>query len=168
MKGTLGVAVVLVAALMLFAPTSDAGIYAGASVTQTALDVDDVDFDEDDTGLKVFGGWTFFKFLGLEASYYDMGSLDNNSDSVDLTAFGLVARGILPVGEHLELFAKAGYMAWDSESSSFGDNDDTDLTYGVGAAWVFGGHISIRAEYEILDVDEADVDLFSLGAAFRF
>lgn len=167
MKRTLGVAVVLVAALMLFAPTSDAGIYAGASVTQTALDIDDVDFDEDDTGLKVFGGWTFFKFFGLEASYYDMGSLDNESDSVDLTAFGLVARGIIPVGEHLELFAKTGYMAWDAEAS-FGDDDDFDLTYGVGAAWVFGGHISIRAEYEILDVDGADVDLFSLGAAFRF
>ncbi len=167
MKRTLGVAVVLVAALMLFAPTSDAGIYAGASVTQTALDVDDVDFDEDDTGLKVFGGWTFFKFLGLEASYYDMGSPANNLADVDLTAFGLTARGILPIGDHLELFAKAGYMAWDIESS-LGDDDDTDLTYGAGAAWVFGGHISIRAEYEILDVDGADVDLFSLGAAFRF
>ncbi len=167
MKRTLGVAVVLVAALMLFTPTSDAGIYAGASVTQTALDVDDVDFDEDDTGLKVFGGWTFFKFLGLEAGYYDMGSPENNQIKADLTAFGLSARGILPIGEHLELFAKVGYMAWDLELN-LGDSDDTDVIYGAGAAWVFGGHLSIRAEYEILDVGGADVDLFSLGAAFRF
>ncbi len=167
MKRILYVAVALVAAMVFFAPSADAGIYVGGSIIQTSLDVEESNFDEDDTGIKVFGGWTLFKFLGLEAGYYDMGSPENNQIKADLTAFGLSARGILPVGKPLELFAKVGYMAWDLESNQ-GDNDDTDLTYGVGAAWVFGGHISIRAEYEILDVDGADVDLFSLGAAFRF
>ncbi|MCZ6650057.1 MAG: outer membrane beta-barrel protein, partial [Acidobacteria bacterium] len=66
-----------------------------------------------------------------------------------------------------ELFAKAGYMAWDLESN-VGNDDDEDLLYGAGAAWVFGSHLSIRVEYEILDIDEADLDIYSIGAAFRF
>ena len=169
MKRILSVAVVLAAALVLFAPTSHAKIYVGGSITQTSLDVEDssIDFDEDDTGAKIFAGWTFFKFFGLEAGYYDMGNPENNQIKADITAFGLSARGILPIGKHFELFAKAGYMAWDLESN-VGDDDDEDLIYGAGAAWVFGEHFSIRGEYEILDVDGADVDLYSLGAAFRF
>ena len=40
MKRVLSVAVVLVAALVLFAPTSHAKIYVGASITQTSVDTD--------------------------------------------------------------------------------------------------------------------------------
>ena len=167
MKRILSVAVVLVAALVLFAPTSHAKIYVGGSITQTSLEVEESNFDEDDTGAKIFAGWTFFKFFGLEAGYYDMGNPENNLIKTDITAFALSARGILPIGKHFELFAKAGYMAWDIESN-LGDDDGEDLLYGAGAAWVFGSHFSIRAEYEILDVDEADLDIYSLGAAFRF
>ncbi len=166
MKRILSVAVVLVAALVLFAPTSHAKIYVGASITQTSLEVQESNFDEDDTGAKIFAGWTFFKFFGLEAGYYDMGNPENNQIKADITAFALSARGILPIGKHFELFAKAGYMAWDLESN-VGNDDDEDILYGAGAAWVFGSHFSIRAEYEILDGDGTDMDIYSLGAAFR-
>lgn len=167
MKRILSVGVVMVAAVMLFAPTAHAEIYVGGSVTQTAIDIDNVNFDEDDTGFKIFGGWTFFKFVGLEAGYYDMGNQENLLEDIEITAYALSARGILPIGDHFEIFAKAGYMIWDLESPN-GDEDDNDIIYGAGIAFVFGGHLSIRAEYEILDVDGADIDLYSIGAAFRF
>jgi OOP family OmpA-OmpF porin len=166
MQRMLGIAVVLVAALVMFTPAAEAGAYVGASFTDTAVDVKDIDFDESDSGFKIFGGWNFLKFLGLEGGYYDMGKPSNSSDELDVSAWALSARGILPLGKHFELFGKAGYMAWEIDGSL--DDDDFDLTYGVGAAVIIGSRLSIRAEYEILDVDDADIDLYSLGAAFRF
>jgi len=169
MRRILGSAVVLVAVLMLFTPASRAEIYLGGSIVQTTVELDKTsfDFDEDDTGVKIFGGWTFFKFIGLEAGYYDMGSPENNQGKLDVRALGFSARGILPIGKKFELFAKAGYLAWDVESTLLND-DDVASAYGAGVAWVFGDHLSIRAEYEILDHDEISMDLYSLGAAFRF
>jgi OOP family OmpA-OmpF porin len=168
MKKILSVAVVLAVALVMFAPTSEATFYLGASATQTKVSLDDSGFNEDDIGWKGFVGYNFIRYFGLELSYYDMGKLSDSAESIELSAAALSARGILPLGKHFELFAKVGYMAWDAKRSAVGDLDDFDLTYGAGAAVIIGSHFEIKAEYEILDVDGADVDLISLGVAWRF
>jgi OOP family OmpA-OmpF porin len=164
----LGLAFVTVLALLVFAPGAMAGGYVGGSILETKLAIDEDGFDEDDTGWKVFGGYNFFRFFGLEAAYYDMGEPTGNDYSADLNAWALSARGILPLGKHFELFAKVGYMAWEADLSDGFSDDDTDLTYGAGVAIIFGSHVEVRAEYEVLDVDDADLDIVSVGAAFRF
>jgi len=167
MKRTLGVALLLMAALVVFAPSSDAGAYLGAGVTQTTLKLGDFPFDEHDSGAKLFAGWSFFRFFALEAGYYDLGNPGNSQFDLEPRAVSLAARGILPLGKHWELSAKAGYMGWDLGSSPTDDNG-VDPTYGVGAAVVFAKHVSIRAEYECLNLDFGDMKIYSLGAAFRF
>ena len=169
-KRILGFAFVTGLALVLFAPAAMAGGYVGGSIVQTKLSIDSDGFDEDDTGWKVYGGFNFFKFFGLEAGYFDMGEPKEKStgNSAELTAWALSARGILPLGSHFELFAKAGYMVWDAKLSDGFSDDDADVIYGAGVAIILGSHVEIRAEYEILDVSGADVDLVSVGAAFRF
>jgi opacity protein-like surface antigen len=60
---------------------------------------------------------------------------------------------------------------WSADLSAEGfdrdSEDGTDLTYGVGAqfrVWSLG----IRAEYEIFDFEDADVDMLSIGVTWTF
>lgn len=168
---------VLFFAMLLLAPVAQAGEwYVGGSVQQTTIEVDlgSSSVDEDDTGFKAFGGYRFFKFFGVEASYVDLGGVSDSSGSVDLTAFDVFAVGNLPLGENWVLFGKAGYYRWDAEVSGSPDEDDTDLAYGVGAAFRFNDLLAVRAEYELFEVDEdkigadVDVDAISVGLEIRF
>ena len=47
------------------------------------------------------------------------------------------------------------------------DDDGTDFGYGAGVSLILG-KIEVRAEYEIVEFDDADMDIVSLGAAWRF
>jgi OOP family OmpA-OmpF porin len=175
MKRILGVAVVMAVALVMFSPSAQAEFYLGASAMQTNLKVEDasIEFNEDDLGWKVFGGYNFIKYFGLELGYYDMGKPSSDQGEVKLKGAALAARGILPLGKHFEFSARLGYMAWDASVSGDEGEDGADLTYGLGAAVIIGSHAEIRLEYEIVDagasdVDRIDIEIISLGAAFRF
>ena len=125
MKRTLGAALILLAALVVFAPLSRADFYVGISVAQTTAELDEFSFDDDDAGAKIFAGKTFFKFFALEAGYYDLGDPSDSQFELEPRAVALQARGILPLGKRWELFAKAGYMGWDLGDAP-GDDDGTD------------------------------------------
>ena len=72
----------------------------------------------------------------------------------------------------LDLYAKAGAIFWESETSVQGlgsvKDDGSDFALGGGAQLVFGP-LAIRAEYEqfmIKDVD--DMSLVSVGLTWQF
>jgi opacity protein-like surface antigen len=173
------------AGALLFSATpvafaADNGIYLGGSVGQSGVEIDDsfegedFSFDADSTGFKVIGGWRFLDWLAVEGNYVDFGSGDDTIDSVkyetDVSGVSLSAVGFLPIGP-VDLFARVGAINWDAEGSrldeSFSD-DGTDLTYGVGAQFRVWS-LSIRAEYEMFDIDAADtVDMLSLGVTWTF
>jgi len=173
------------------------GLYIGAGVgtanvaaNEALDDVGDVvaDFDEDDTGYKIFAGYSF-GFLGIEAGYIDFGA-PNDSQTFDLgelgqitagieaevTGFTIEAVGTLPLGP-VDVFAKVGMISYDAdvdvvltdgettEAVSVGD-DGEELAYGVGATLNLG-QFGIRAEYQLFDIGD-DVDLLSLSAVLRF
>ena len=48
------------------------------------------------------------KFLGIEASYLDLGEQESSNFSAEITGWDLQAVGILPLGNHFELFAQFG------------------------------------------------------------
>jgi OmpA-OmpF porin, OOP family len=52
------------------------GFYVGAGIGQASIERDDSDFDADDTGFKVFGGYNFNQYFALEATYLDGGEPD--------------------------------------------------------------------------------------------
>jgi opacity protein-like surface antigen len=93
-------------------------------------------------------------------------------DRVETEADGisLSAVGFLPVGP-VDLFARVGAIDWSADISSpglgSGSDDGTDLTYGVGAQFRVWS-LSVRAEYEMFDVDDADVDMISVGVTWTF
>ncbi len=164
---------------------SDSGLYIGGSIgsadvdySESSPDFGDVSFDSDDTGYKVFGGYNFgivpFLNLAAELSYVDFGSQESlvagvTGNRLDVNAFtlaGLLGFDLGPVG----VFAKAGFARWDADlKSGFGNGSESgsDPLYGLGAKIQLGS-IAVRAEYEMYDLDNVEIDYFSLGASYTF
>lgn len=158
---------------------ADAGIFFGASVGDTKLTSDEANFDANATGYKVFAGFTFMKFVGLEASYVDFGEPEDEispgSDlTVDVTGWDVFVKGILPIGDHFDLFGKAGIVVWDAEQTLSGitgsaSDDGNDPVYGVGMTFRFAKVVGIRLEYERFDIEDTDdVDMASAGIEIKF
>lgn len=151
---------------------ADSGFYVGAGVGQATLEVDDVldsgfDFDENDLGFKVFGGYRFFPWLSVEGIYLNGGKPEVSasegpaSASLEIEVQSLIAAAVfsLPVGDRFELFIKPGVAFWDSSTrgrysepgytESF-DVDDNGSAFflGGGAAVNFTDNLAARLEYE--------------------
>ena len=174
--------------LLLFATgpawaDEDRGLYLGAGVGSYTLEVDDLEgfrFDDDDTALKVFGGWRFNPYFALELAYLDLGNPTQDFGGVtvetELTGFAPYVVGTLPLGM-FELFGKIGYYVYDVEATvsaaGFGsesiEDSDEDLVYGVGVGVVLFERLNARLEYERIDVSDTDTsDAFWLTGAWRF
>ena len=170
------------------ANAADSGFYIGASVGQATLELPpdpNVTFDENDTAWKLLAGynWDLGTFnVGVEAGYAYLGEpkIGDSTASIQyelgaFTGFGLAGFELGPV----DLFAKAGVIAWDSEVRidgsqvptvfQFSDTETgTDFAYGIGASWNIG-KLGIRAEYEGFDITDTDtVSMWSLGLTYRF
>lgn len=166
---------------------SDSGLYVGGSVGTAEVDysdddpdfgnLDDIDFNDDDNAYKVFAGYNFglvpLLNLAVEASYINFGKYEDEIESVKskveldaVTLSGLVGFNLGPIG----LFGKAGFVNWDGDfKSALGNASEsgTDPAYGVGAK-VQLGSFAVRAEYEMFDLDNFDVDYYSIGASYTF
>ncbi|MDN3639165.1 porin family protein [Simiduia curdlanivorans] len=158
---------------------SDSGFYLGGSVGSAVVEAQEtgIDLDDSDVGYKVFGGYNFglvpLVDLALEASYLDFGTQtgDASGGEFTLATTGLMASGLVgvnlgPVG----LFAKAGIVNWNSDFKELGGNTSdsgSDPAYGIGAKFQLGS-FQLRAEYELIDIEDADIDYFSVGAAYTF
>ena len=175
---------------LLVGPTAaiaDSGPYIGVGAGGATLESDfgsgtppipgiPASLDEDDTALKLFAGYTFdlpMIDLSVEAGYVDFGEPEidilGNELSINTTGFTLWGIAALDAGL-VDLYAKAGYIAWDVDAEILGVSDSadgSDLGYGLGAA--FGlGPVEVRGEYEVYDLDEFDVAMLSVGVLFRF
>lgn len=172
------------------AQAADSGWYVGGSVGQATLDVpsdivDVPDFDEDDTGWKLFGGynWNLALFnLGVEGGYVDFGSpnatlgTDTNL-AIDASGWNVWGMGGINLGP-FDIFAKVGAISWDSDATIAGidpgfgvgtlSDSGTDIGYGIGARIAFGS-LHVRGEWELYDIEDTDsVYMLSLGLAWQF
>jgi hypothetical protein len=151
----------------------DDGPYIGASIGQSSFkdDFQNVNFDEDDTGWKVFGG-ARWGMLGIEGGYVDFGNpavAGGNIES-DASGFDLFGMLILPLGP-VDLFGKVGGIWWETESRVGDvrtDDDGVDLAWGLGLGLRLGS-FQIRAEYERFEIGDLDeLSMISIGGAFIF
>ena len=163
-------------ASLLLAPAAqaDSGFYLGASVGDTSVELSD--FDESDTSWKGFGGYIFdmpVLDFAVELAYVDFGSQGGDLlqvpaaiDATGLGAFGLAGMDFGVFG----WFVKAGYVSWDADLELGGlstSDDGTDLGYGVGFRLNFSS-LELRAEYELFEFEDADVDMATVGVVWRF
>jgi OOP family OmpA-OmpF porin len=162
------------------------GFYVGAGFGTTEISeesIEDFTADDSDTGLKVFGGYSFNEYFAIEASYFDFGEASGTIDdeefgdfdfAVGVTGINAAAIARIPVAEMFALFGKVGFASYDLEFDvSLGDisgsqsESESDMVYGGGAALSFGA-LEVRAEYEVLNVEDGDVNLISLSGLYRF
>ena len=170
-------AILLLAICLSAGPSvaADRGFYAGAGIGQINVEVDNIygtslDFDEDDLGFKLFGGYRFFRWLSVEGIFLDGGNPEttttagSESARLSVEVQSLVAATIfsLPIGDQFEVFLKPGFAYWDSTtdfryssptfSDRFADDDSGSAFFiGAGAGWTIGD-AGLRLEYEWFDV----------------
>ncbi len=168
----------------------DMGVYLGASVGATWYSddgkLDGYKLDDSDMGWSLYGGYRINHYLGIEGGYVNLGeykatSRNNNTDD-SFQAFYLAAVGILPLGDHWQLRAKAGggIMKLDQSFSNQDDARDEGGTYlvGVSGRWApeFFHGVALNLNYDtyFFTVEQLDVDydqwvsLLSLGVEYMF
>jgi OmpA-OmpF porin, OOP family len=162
------------------------GISAGQSsygdVCNTSAGPTITSCEDTDTALKVYAGAKVGRYTAFEVSYMDIGQAELRSDStytVEASGFNISGFGILPVTNNIDLFARAGALAWKAERNStagpVADSDGIDLSYGAGVNIGISRHFAIRAEYENFQrvggevtSGETPVTLISLGVSWYF
>lgn len=153
------------------ADTGDTGFYGGLGYTQ--YDAEDVDVG----GATVRGGYKFTPHFGVEgeASFGiegDTADVLGTPVDVDLDdQFGVYGIGFLPVGQNLELFARAGYATIDAEGSVGGFTagaDEDGLGAGVGAQWWLTDNFALRGEYTRLASDDDGINAYALSGVWSF
>jgi OOP family OmpA-OmpF porin len=175
-------------------PVNYSGLYLGGGIGQFNLNVDNFDdiddaigsvLDADDNAWKIFGGYRFTPHFAVELAYIDLGQPGDQLTSggthgnyeVDIGGFAPSLVGILPLGG-VELFAKIGMYYYDLDTNidldGPGPDIDTshshnDFLWGGGVSFVVAQRVELRAEYELIDIENAgSSDAFWLNAAWRF
>jgi OOP family OmpA-OmpF porin len=162
---------------------ADNKFYLGASIGENYIEQDNVflgeDFDDSDTGYKVFGGYQFHRNFAVEANYTEFGDTEDTifgfDTEVEFETYGISLVGIAPITGRFDLFGKLGAAYWDAKVKVLGLSDSengTDLSYGLGARFNFNEKVSVRGEYEVVDANESDLldrsDFLSMGIEFNF
>ena len=164
------------------AADSEPGFYIGAGLGEATLEIDDTDFDDGDTAFKLFGGYRFNPYFGIELAYLDGGTAQQTDRDfpatieIETTAVNLSAIVTAPFGDNFALFGKLGYASLDFEltanffgTQAFSDDDtDEEISFGAGASDLVNDYFSLRAEYEAFDLNDADAGLATISAVFRF
>ncbi|HYL26144.1 MAG TPA: outer membrane beta-barrel protein [Burkholderiales bacterium] len=153
-----------------------------------------------DTAWKIFGGYQFTPNLALELGYNDFGRISSDATvtmggttftgnaRIEATAFELTGVGTWPLAHQFSVYGKLGvYYAetkssanvqqttppFASGSSSASDNN-TNLTFGVGARYDITRNIAVRAEWQRFSkvggdsTGKGDIDVLAIGGLYRF
>jgi len=123
--------------------------------------------NDEDTSIRLLGGYQVNQNIAAEFGYIDLGSVSGGSAKGK--AFDLVGVGTIPVGNRFGVYGKLGF-AW-SEVKGFGQNESgLELTYGVGASFDFSPTVAFRGEWQKYpDAGDGatDIDVLSIGVVFR-
>lgn len=142
--------------------------------------------DDSEFAAKVYGGYKFSKYGGLEGALVYLGTADATGTYLgvpttsDVYAGGLQLAGIgtLPVTDRFSILGRLGVLLWGitSETGTGFDREDTGASLAVGAGLEYDitNHVAVRLEWErYWDVGndligESDVDMFTIGGMYRF
>lgn len=187
----------------------ETGWYGGANIGRSSATIDDARITsglasagltttaianrDRDTAYKIYGGYQFNKYIGLEGGYFDLGkfgftantlprgTLDGN---IRLRGFNLDAVGMLPLSEKFSALGRIGINNAQARDSFTGTGAvsvtnpnptkrDTNYKLGVGVQYAFNDALAMRAEIERYRINDAignrgNVDVFSVGLTYRF
>ncbi|MCE9641715.1 MAG: outer membrane beta-barrel protein [Betaproteobacteria bacterium] len=124
-------------------------------------------YEDIDTGFKLFGGYKFNEYFGVEGGYNYLGQYTASPTSgasvgkavIKTDAWNVFAVGTVPLPANFSLFGKLGVssnyskMNFSSNGGAFATNDagtarKTSVAWGLGGAYAFNKNVSVRIEYE--------------------
>lgn len=157
------------------------GWYGGFNFGQSKYrGVDEASANTRTEGWKVYGGYQFNKYLGIEGGYANLNDMTGRTGAIvtnmDTDAWALGAVLSYPVTEKFSVMGKLGgaYMLTDVNVKNGaaltvrGGDDGYEPNYGVGVSYALLDNLSVRAEWERFDRKEYDIDLMSAGIAMKF
>ena len=71
-----------------------------------------------------------------------------------------------PIGQRVRLFGSVGAHAWDSDGNITEDDTGVDLTYGAGVELDVFRNFGVRAENQVLEVGNINLNQTSASAFF--
>jgi OOP family OmpA-OmpF porin len=158
------------------------GFYVGGAIGKGYLDenIDGIRIDTDSSTYRIYGGYGFTRYFGVEAAYLDLGTFRETIDvggvdvpvSASAAGFSLAAVGTLPLSERFSALARLGYYFHDGESSAAGIAEDSPSEkspfIGIGLAYDLSEVLEVNVGIDYIDTDDADPTLATLGLTLRF
>lgn len=183
--------------------------YAGAGVGQAQSKIDDerissaligagasstsITHDQHDAAYKVFGGYQFNPYFGMEAGYFNLGEFGFKSTTtppgtldgrIKLDGVNIDLVGALPVNDQLSFIGRVGmhnarardtFTATGSVVVTNPNREITEKNYkaGFGFAYKFSQSMTLRGELERYRINDAvgnkgDINVASLSLVFPF
>ena len=92
--------------------TNDSGLYVGGNYGYLKVDGDgdDNDFDDNNDVWQGLVGYRFNEFFAIEGGYTDFGSYGSSYANAETDGYSAAVKGILPLTDQIEFFAKAGQL----------------------------------------------------------
>lgn len=143
---------------------SDTGWYAGASLGRADLGPDD------DTALKIFGGYQINRSFAVEFGYSDFGDVTVGNNGVNASAWELTGLGKFPLGNQFYVYGLAGLAKIKAETTVSGlrvSDDSTELTFGFGLQYDFSPKVGGRLQWQRYDTS-SEIDVVSAGFLYKF
>lgn len=169
------------------------GFNAGRAQQKLSIDEDGSSGKDSATGYKLYGGYEFNQYFGVQGGYVDMGkgkgSYDdgvvNGTLNSKIKSLYIAAIGSLPVNQQFSLFGKLGVSRnrvkfadnWvEAGVAGFYSDSKTRTTplIGVGAEYRFTKHLAAVAEYEDFgkvrkeEGGHLKARMFSVGLHYHF
>ena len=159
--------------------------YVGVGGGQNRLDAECGPFacDKSDMGWKVFGGYNFNPWLGIEGGYYDLGTaqiyVPPAAGQIDTSAIAAFATFRAEENDWW-VAAKLGVASVKTEGRAIGgtttiglgSETKTDFAWGLGIGYNFYSQFRVQLEYEQfkgeLQGEKADSGFTSLSLVYRF
>lgn len=180
MKKSLIAAAILSAATLFAAPAMAEGLYITASAGVTKINVDGLDgflagtgvsVDDSSTGGKIGLGYKITPAFALEAGYASYGelTLSDGVDSVDIEAsaiyFDVIGRAAL--GPKWGVFGKLGAVR--AKAEALGESEtSTEFKFGFGIDYMITKQLAVKTEFERINFDGGDANLYSIGLNYGF
>jgi len=146
--------------------------YAGGSVGETDYDTDGI---KNPTGYELYVGTTFTENFAAEIGYNDFGTGKDKygiGAEVSGDSVGLAAKVMIPVGDMLNLYARAGMHAWsfDAKIPFYGKDsqDGSDPFYGIGATVKLNEMFGLGLRFTKFEVDDGDFTVTALNGELYF
>jgi long-chain fatty acid transport protein len=161
------------------------GLYAGFGFGQSRYsDADENSANTRTEGWKVYGGYQFNKYLGVEGGYANLNDMTATGPGItanmDTDAWTLAGVLSYPLTDKLSVMGKLGaaYMVTNIKSRDgliengmdmrrVGD-DSYQPNYGVGVSYALLDFLNLRAEWERFDRKDSNIDLMTAGIAMEF